>query len=140
MTIFPVLRPDKSDWKPASLSALLALALYAVTLRGTYVYDDRYILLTDPRVGDVAQWGQYWTKDYFNGGADNLYRPLVSMTYAVQAKLHGNGERAAWAFHLVNWLLHAGVCAAVAELARRITRSSIAALIAGLLFAVHPIH
>src|SRR5437016_4128465 len=140
MTILFVPDSDRADWRPAVLSALVALALYAVTLGGTYVYDDRYILLTDPRVGDTSQWGQFWTKDYFNGAADNLYRPLVSMSYAIQARVHGRGEGRAWAFHLVNWLLHAGACAAVAELARRLTRSSPAALIAGVLFAAHPIH
>ncbi len=128
------------DWRPAILSALAALAIYAVTLAGTYVYDDRYIVQLDPRVSDVAKWREYWTKDYFNGGADNLYRPLVSMSYAIQAKLLGNDERHAWTFHLVNWLLHAAVAAAVAELGRRITRSSAVGAIAGLLFAVHPIH
>src|SRR5213083_1070496 len=134
MTISLVLESDRRDWKPAIVSALLALCLYAVTLRGTYVYDDRYILLGDPRIDDVSQWKLFWTRDYFNGGPDNLYRPLVSMSYAIQAKLHGHGDDRAWAFHLVNWLLHAGVCAAVAELARRITNSSAVALIAGLLF------
>src|SRR5438477_9569180 len=140
MTILQVLEAQTTDWKPAIWSALLALILYAITLGGTYVYDDRYILLTDPRVGDTSQWGQFWTKDYFNGAADNLYRPLVSMSYALQAKLHGRGDNRAWAFHLVNWLLHAAACAAVAELARRLTSSSPAALVAGLLFAAHPIH
>src|SRR5262249_42728392 len=42
--------------------------------------------------------------------------------------------------HLVNVLLHAGATALVAELARRVTSSSAIALIAGLLFAGHPIH
>ena len=135
MTILAV-----TDWKPAIASALLALALYAITLGGTYVYDDRYIILSDPRIDDVSLWGEFWTRDYFNGGADNLYRPLVSMTYAIQAKLHGRSDDRAWAFHLVNWLLHAAVSAAIAELARRITRSSAIALAAGLLFAAHPIH
>src|SRR6185295_9455327 len=111
------------DYRPAIASALLALSIYAVTLGGTYVYDDRYIVLTDPRIADVSQWGQFWTRDYFNGGADNLYRPLVSMSYAIQAKLHGTGENRAWAFHLVNWVLHAGASALVAELARRVSRS-----------------
>jgi protein O-mannosyl-transferase len=130
----------RSTWRPAILAAVAALAVYAITLAGTYVYDDRYILLGDPRISDASRWHEYWTKDYFLGGADNLYRPLVSMSYALQAKLHGTGERAAWAFHLVNWLLHAGVSAALAELTRRMTRSMTIATIAGLLFAVHPIH
>jgi hypothetical protein len=126
---------------PAILGALAALLVYAVTLGGTYVYDDTYIVQRDERLPDVRRWGEFWTKDYFNGGADNLYRPLVSMTYAAQFKLHGAGDRAAWAYHLVNWLLHAGVAAAVAELARRMSRGNITiALLAGLLFVVHPIH
>ena len=58
-------------------------AFHAVTLGGTYVYDDRYIILADPRLDSIAHWGELWTRDYFNGGADNLYRPLVSMTYAI---------------------------------------------------------
>ncbi len=128
------------DTMPAVASAALALALYAVTLAGTYVYDDLYIVQRDPRISDVKLWPQFWTKDYFNGGADNLYRPLVSMTYALQAKLIGNAERQAWTYHLINWLLHAAVCAAVAELARRMTNDSGVALIAGVLFAAHPVH
>ena len=122
------------------MAAIAGVVVYAVTLAGTYVYDDRYIILTDPRIADASRWHEYWTKDYFLGGADNLYRPLVSMSYALQARLHGTSERAAWAFHLVNVLLHAAVSAALAELTRRMTRSTLIATIAGLLFAVHPIH
>lgn len=135
-----MLLDSRSHGRPAILAAVAALVVYAVTLGGTYVYDDRYIILTDPRIADVSRWGEYWTRDYFLGGADNLYRPLVSMTYALQAKLHGTGERVAWAFHLVNWLLHAGASAMVAELTRRLTRSLTTATVAGLLFALHPIH
>jgi hypothetical protein len=128
------------DRRPAILSALAALALYAITLGGTFVYDDRFIVQADPRLTNVSRWDEYWTTDYFLGGADNLYRPLVSMSYAIQSKLHGNGDDRAWLFHLVNWLLHAGVSALVAELARRMTMRAGVALAAGLLFAAHPIH
>lgn len=130
-------RPAGSPrWRPAIISALVALALYGVTLGGTYVYDDTAIILRDERIIGTAPWRSIWTKQYFPGGVDNLYRPLVTMTYAVQWWMHGNQ---AWAFHLVNWLLHAAVCAAVAELARRLAGIHVAYL-AGLLFAVHPIH
>jgi hypothetical protein len=67
---------------------------------------------------------------------DNLYRPLVTQSYALQWWLH---LRQAWEFHLVNLLLNAGVCAAVAELGRRLAGWRVG-MIAGLLFAVHPVH
>src|SRR6266550_1899431 len=93
-------------YAPALSSALLALALYAVSLGGTYIYDDVGILQVDERLVNPDQWKRYWYESY-NQGIDNLYRPLVSMTYAVQWWLHGVDERHAWAFHLVNWLMNA---------------------------------
>jgi hypothetical protein len=121
---------------PALLSAALALALYAVTLAGTYVYDDIFIVTQDPRLHDVARWKEYWVSDYAAGGIDRLYRPLVSMSYALQWQLHGDRP---WAFHAVNWVLHAAVSALVAELARRLAGAR-PAYVAGLLFAAHPLH
>ena len=122
---------------PAALAAVVAALLYAVTLAGTYVYDDVPVVRDDPRVHSVAVWGQLWTGDYFDGGSDRLYRPLVSTSYAVQWWLHGDRP---WAFHLVNVLLHATVAAGVAELARRATGSTPAAASAGLIFAAMPCH
>jgi hypothetical protein len=123
-------------WAPAAASAALALGLYAVTLWGTYIYDDVYMIQEDPRVAQPKLWGEFWTRDYFRGGLDNLYRPLVSQSYGLQWRLIGNRP---WTFHLVNLLLHAGVSALVAELGRRLVNWRVG-LIAGLLFAAHPIH
>src|ERR1700677_793793 len=121
---------------PAALAALCALALYAVTLGGTFIYDDVQIIQHDDRIHSPATWGQLWTRDYFNGAIDNLYRPLTSQSFALQWWLSGGR---AWPFHLVNLLLHAGVAAGVAELARRLAGVR-AAFFAGLVFAAHPIH
>ncbi len=117
-------------------AAAMALIVFAVTLGGTYVYDDVTVVQGDPRLVAPIQWGKLWTQEYIPGSLDNLYRPLVSMSYAVQWWVHGDR---AWAFHAVNWILHAAVAAAVAELCRRGAGKG-AAYIAGLLFAVHPIH
>ena len=125
-----------TDWRPAIASALLAAALFAVTLGGTFIYDDLYIIGIDKRIRDPSLWYQFWTRDYFNGGADNLYRPLVSMSYAIQWQLHGDRPLP---FHLVNVLLHALASAGVAELARRLAGTTVA-FVAGLLFAAHPVH
>lgn len=140
------------------MSALAALLVYAVTLAVTFIYDDFDVFANDARLRVPSQWWRYWT-DSYNGGVDNLYRPLVSMTYAIQWLIHGDAH--AWPYHLVNSLLHAGVAACVAEFARRLValppspctkgegwgegsselrRSTRVAYVAGLLFAVHPIH
>ncbi len=138
-TIVQDAKPGKfSRLSPAIASALLATAVFAVTLGGTYIYDDFDVFQLDPRLHNPSAWGQYWTQSY-NGGVDNLYRPLVSMSYAVQWWLHGADESDAWKFHLVNLLLHAAVAAVVAELARRLSGLRLA-WIAGLLFAAHPVH
>jgi hypothetical protein len=68
--------------RPAIASAVAALIVYAITLAGTFIYDDFDVFANDPRLHVPAQWWKYWTESY-NGGVDNLYRPLVSMTYAV---------------------------------------------------------
>lgn len=128
--------PSQWLWGPAFLSALLAAATFAITLRGTYIYDDVALVQDDPRVSDPHLWGQFWTKPYILDSIDNLYRPLTSMSYAIQWWLHGDRP---WAFHLVNVLLAAASAAAVAELARRLAGAKVA-LVAGLLFAVHPLH
>jgi hypothetical protein len=123
---------------PAALSAALAVVLYAHTLGGTWIYDDLFHAREDPRLTDVRLWGNYLTEGYMPQGVDRLWRPLVSLSYAVQWKLTGDQ---AWPFHAVNVLLHAGASALVAELARRLTRGGRAvALVAGLLFAAHPLH
>jgi hypothetical protein len=125
---------------PAFASAILAVLLYAITLGGTYIYDDVVVVKTDARMHSLAKWSKLWTESY-NGGGDNLYRPLVSSSYALEWFVHGDRP---WMFHLVNVLLNAAVAAAVAELTRRGLGSSTnavpAAFIAGMLFAAHPLH
>ena len=117
--------------------AVLGAALYLVNLSGTWIYDDAFFAREDPRLKDVHRWGDYLTQSYFDGQADALWRPLVSLSYAVEWRLHA--ERA-WPFHLVNLLLHAGVCMLVVTLGRRLSGSNAVGWAAGLLFAAHPIH
>src|SRR5258708_18802762 len=97
----------------AGLAALAALVVFACTLRRTYIYDDQFVVHSDPRISNPHLWGQFWTKPYMP--TDKLYRPLVSLSFAIQSWLHGDRP---CAFHLVNILLHAAMSAAVAELGR----------------------
>jgi hypothetical protein len=128
--------PSRRPW-PYLIPAALAVVLYAHTLGGTWIYDDRFHAQTDRRLRDPGGWRAYLTEGYVPGGVDHLWRPLVSLSFAAQR--HLTGDRA-WPMHLVNVLLHAAASALVARLAWRLTGDDRVALVAGVLFAAHPVH
>ncbi|HEX6750523.1 MAG TPA: hypothetical protein VF092_24755 [Longimicrobium sp.] len=116
-------------------SALLAALVYANALGNGFALDDEFVVQHNPAVrgfGDpgVLLLGPYWP------GSHVLYRPLTLLTFAVDWALGGS---ATW-MHAVNVLLHAGVAALVALLLLRLRASPAAALVAGAIFAVHPVH
>ena len=112
-----------------------AVLVYLGALWNGFALDDRPIIALNPLVqASSGVWQAflhpYWPPAF--GG--QLYRPLAVATYALDARLDGS----AW-FHLVNLLWHAGASVAVTALVRR-GAGERSALIAGLLFAVHPVH
>jgi len=123
---------------PMVLAVLAAMLALGVNLGGTYmIYDDINVVQLDARVHSLANLKRIWTEPYVvGGGVDNLWRPLVSTSYAWQWQLAGDRP---WLFHLVNILLHAAVAAVVARLGQKLVNDRVGA-IAGVLFAIHPIH
>src|SRR5467141_3630478 len=99
--------------------------------------DDLYIILWNPLVHSIrGVWGAfaapYWPPDL--GG--HMYRPLPLATFALDWSLvHGHP---AW-FHAMNLLWHAGTAVAVTAMVRRWSGIA-AAVVAGAIFAVHPVH
>src|SRR3989442_694240 len=115
--------------------AACAVIVYLGALWNEFVWDDQVIVLGNPLVQTWAGLATAFASPYwppFVGGY--LYRPLTLLTYVLDWHIGG----AAW-FHAVNLLWHAGVSALVAVLARRWAGDA-AALVAGMLFAVHPVH
>ena len=128
--------------------AVIACALvpYLPALWNGFAMDDLYIILWNPVVHSVrGVWrafaGPYWPPDL--GG--QMYRPLPLATFAVSWTIaHGHPV---W-FHAMNLLWHAGVAVIVTALVLRAPSPEArgdqgvrtAALAAGLLFAVHPVH
>lgn len=119
----------------ALLAAGAALAVYAASLAGGFVYDDVPLILENPlvRSGTASQLlaSPYWRRP--GGGEGGLYRPLAVASYALNSRLTGFS---APAFRTVNALLHAAVAALVVFLASALGLP----LGAGLAFAVIPIH
>ena len=117
--------------------ALSAVIVYLGALANQFAMDDLYIIVHNPVVHGISGvWlafaHPYWPPEL--GG--KLYRPLTLATYAIDG--WPTGGAALW-FHAANLLWHAGAAVAVAVLARRWSGET-TALLAGLLFAVHPVH
>jgi hypothetical protein len=125
---------EPGGWAVPLAVAAVAVVVYLVTLHGTFVYDDPSVILNNTHV--TRDWGRIWTTAYAPKAPDHLWRPLTLLTFAVEYALHG---ATAWPYHLVNILLHAGVCAAIVVLGKKLCGVR-AGWIAGLLFAVHPVH
>ncbi|MFT5090337.1 MAG: Tfp pilus assembly protein PilF [Planctomycetota bacterium] len=114
----------------------LALLTYASTLSNGFVFDDVTAVRDNVllRRGDLSA---LFTSDYwsgFHGDRSGLYRPLTSLSYAIQLRLLDND---AFYFHLFNMLLHAACAWGLYHFVRRLTRRDALALLSALLFASH---
>ncbi|HUP88820.1 MAG TPA: glycosyltransferase family 39 protein [Longimicrobiales bacterium] len=115
--------------------AVACLLAYAISLRNGFAFDDVVLIPGDPRVRD-GQLGALLMRPYWNDTALALYRPLTSLSYALDWFL--SPDKAAW-FHLTNTIWH--VLASVFAFLLLTKYFDVrAALVAGLIFALHPVH
>jgi hypothetical protein len=120
------------------VAALIAACVALPALHNGFALDDVHIILKNARVHSLdAPWRflfqAYWPPD--RGAA--LYRPLTVLGFAIQWALGGGG---AFVYHLVSLFLFAAVSALVAVFALALGLGRRPALLAGVLFAVHPVH
>ncbi|HEY6065985.1 MAG TPA: tetratricopeptide repeat protein [Thermoanaerobaculia bacterium] len=135
----------KAGWRgslPRARAMLLAAACvvsYANGLAGDFTYDDKAIILDNPRIRAPARLGTIFATPYFGGprGQGTGYRPVLLVSYAIQYWVHG---AAPVGFHVVNVALHVLVTLLLALALARIDVPEPVAFGAALLFAVHPIH
>lgn len=127
--------------------ALLGLLCFANSLFNDFTYDDHAIVRKNPRIQSLANFREIWLTDWWyqptedeplpEPGRDRLYRPLTLFSFALNCAVH---DLRPLGYHLVNVLLHAGVSLLVWWFARRLLRDQATAVVAAVLFAVHPVH
>ena len=132
----------------ANLRAYLVVATvvvlcYANSLSNAFVFDDTPLLLSDP--GSLALDrlpGHFTGEEGFNKTMGRYYRPLVSVTYAVDRLTSRAlfGRMDPRSFHATNLLIHLAGCWVLLALLLLLFERPSAALMATLVFAVHPIH
>lgn len=130
---------------PARTTAVLLLTVALVfgqTLRFGFVWDDLSLLaanehLVGPGAIANALTADFWDSSVRAYAGSGYWRPLVKLSHVA---LRAVGGGAAWPFHLFNVALHMVCTLLVAAWVRRRVAGApeLAALVAGLLFALHP--
>ena len=123
-----------------AVTALLAAALYTGSLTAGFVFDDHQLVEQNPLVTEPGHLREIASEHYWHPIRPRgyLYRPLTILSLRLNHSMGGGPAP----FHATNILLHAAASALVL-LALSLAlpgRSSTVPLLAGLLFAAHPIH
>lgn len=109
------------------------LLVYVQSLGGALVWDDRFLILGAPLVERGASLDAYLSAPFWTGAGGvsqqvGYYRPLVTLSFALDHRLHGGN---AAGFHLTNVLLHVvNAQLVLALLKRQGIRPFVAALLA----------
>jgi protein O-mannosyl-transferase len=119
-----------------ALAILVAatLIVYAVSVLNGFVIDDELIIVNNPKtitLGSIPDL--LFSPDVIKP----YYRPLNRISYLFDYQLAGMNP--AW-YHGVNILIHLGCVLILYLVASRLVNDRFAALIAALLFAVHPVN
>lgn len=124
----------------ATLAVALAAVLpYLHTLGHEFAYDDGVEVVDNAYIRGIQGVPLILSNPVWAGAGkgSSAYRPLTTLTYSLN---HAVGGLAPAGYHLVNLLLHAGAASLVLALALALGVPLAAATLAGLLFAVHPVH
>lgn len=119
----------------ASIVALVAMLMSLPSLANGLFWDDAIVLERQlPAIGGVT--GAFFPPVGLTEWGTLYYRPLVTVSFLIDRAIWGANP---FGFHLTVLLIHALASVALFALARRIAPGA-GALVAALLFAVHPVH
>jgi tetratricopeptide (TPR) repeat protein len=126
-------------WRTVVVCTLLVgatIAVYGQALRFDFVaYDDPQYVTEHARVrGGLTAEGLAWA---FSGEHLGNWHPLTSLSYMLDAELHGVSSRA---FHFTNVVLHVLNTLLLLAVLRSMTGAFYRSALVAALFALHPLH
>ncbi len=132
-----------SKYFAIALIVLINTVVFSNSLHGDFVYDDTRQIIRNTLIQDASLYGKALISDVwaFKGDgtvvASNYWRPTFTAFNILAFQTFGLNP-VGW--HLLNILLHIGVCVLAFLLLVRWGLSSAIAFAIALIFAVHPIH
>ncbi|XP_053271328.1 protein O-mannosyl-transferase TMTC2 [Pleuronectes platessa] len=120
----------------------VAVGLYVNTLDADFCYDDSRAIKTNQDLLPETPWtnvlyDDFWGTLLTHSGSHKSFRPLCTLSFRLNYTLHGLRP---WGYHLLNVVLHGLVTALFTALSRPLLGGGLWSLLAGLLFASHPVH
>ena len=88
------------------LIAAFTAAVYLNSLGGSFVFDDRFLIVNNPLIKDWSRIGRIFTTTVFEpggGAVTNFYRPLQTLSYLIDFSLWKLNP---FGYHLSNILWH----------------------------------
>uniref|UniRef100_A0A671Z2G0 dolichyl-phosphate-mannose--protein mannosyltransferase n=1 Tax=Sparus aurata TaxID=8175 RepID=A0A671Z2G0_SPAAU len=82
-------------------------------------------------------YDDFWGTLLTHSGSHKSFRPLCTLSFRLNYTLHGLRP---WGYHLLNLVLHGLVTALFTAFSRTLLGGGLWSLLAGLLFASHPVH
>ena len=123
---------------PIALLALLCLIVYYNSLSNGFVYDDLGSIVENKYINQPGRLlTSLFDQSYYQfAGLEASYRPVATLSYFL---IYTFAELNPFYYHLVSLILHTLNAILVYWLANLILGQRLRALIAGLLFACHPV-
>uniref|UniRef100_A0A3P9KZH4 dolichyl-phosphate-mannose--protein mannosyltransferase n=1 Tax=Oryzias latipes TaxID=8090 RepID=A0A3P9KZH4_ORYLA len=120
----------------------VAVALYLNTLDADFCYDDSRAIKTNQDLLSETPWtnilyDDFWGTQLTHSGSHKSFRPLCTFSFRLNYTLHSLRP---FGYHLLNVVLHGLVTALVTAFSRTLLGGGLWCLLAGLLFASHPVH
>ena len=131
--------PEPTSLSVAAGLLILTLAVFGQILTHEFVFDDLGLVVRNPLVHDLNRLPELLGADYwsFTGHPSGLYRPLVLLSFALEHAIFGLEPLG---YHAANLALHAAVAWLAFGVVVKLTGDGRLALLAALLFVLHPVH
>ena len=140
--------------RPDVLVSFVAAAVYMNSLDGELLFDDEPAIVRNNDLRPSTPWRALLEHDFWGGAisfttSNKSFRPLTTASFRLNFAFHGLDP---WGYHAVNVLGHMLATFLFCSVASKLLLSSTAptpaaaslawcrATVAGLLFAVHPVH
>lgn len=120
------------------LISVLGFLVYYNSLKGTFVFDDKALVVDNPFIKNFSYLKDIFTAHLFKGSGiySNFYRPIQSLSFMIDYHFW---EMNPFGYHLTNVLIHILNAVSVYFLIFLIFKKQDVAIITGVLFCVHTV-